>query len=179
MKYDFESAKSNQITVYCNRIFYRKSITYYNFKKERNTLLMTVWCKKVVVTLCYLISFIFFISTSSSDDMVFILKNIHFFHAQIEFDVCPYMKSLQAHISLNTAHSGCKPSSFMSSFTHSQVFLPLHFFPTTYTFPQANPKYLKTAIVPLGASYFIWLKIQTNLNHQSLFKLQFQFQRYE
>ena len=32
------------------------------------------------------------------------------------------MKSLQ--ISLNTAHSGCKPSSFMSSFTHSFHYLP-------------------------------------------------------
>ena len=30
-------------------------------------------------------------------------------------------------ISLNTAHSACKPSSFISSFTHSyQVFLPLY-----------------------------------------------------
>ena len=38
------------------------------------------------------------------------------------------------HISLNTAHSGCKPRTFISSFTHSyQVFLPLpchHHIPT-------------------------------------------------
>ena len=45
------------------------------------------------------------------------------------------------HISLNTAHSGCKPSSSMSSFTHSlHVFLPLPllFSPTTSTFLQAD-----------------------------------------
>ena len=37
-------------------------------------------------------------------------------------DVFPDMRSL--HISLNTTHSGCKPSSSISSFTHSlQVFL--------------------------------------------------------
>ena len=45
------------------------------------------------------------------------------------------------HISLNTAHSGCKPSAFISSFTHSyQVFLPLpaHLTPATTTFLQAD-----------------------------------------
>ena len=45
------------------------------------------------------------------------------------------------HIFLNTAHSGCKPSSSVSSFTHSlQVFLPLptHFTPATTTFLQAD-----------------------------------------
>ena len=49
------------------------------------------------------------------------------------------MKSL--HTSLNTAHSGCKPSTFMSSSTHSfQVFLflPLHLAPATSTFLQAD-----------------------------------------
>ena len=49
------------------------------------------------------------------------------------------MKSL--HISLNIAHSGCKPSTFMSSSTHSpQVFLllPLYLTPATSTFLQAN-----------------------------------------
>ena len=45
------------------------------------------------------------------------------------------------HISLNTAHSGCKPSSFLSSFTRSiWVFLPLpaHLTPATTTFLQAD-----------------------------------------
>ena len=45
------------------------------------------------------------------------------------------------HISLNTAHSRCKPSTFISSFTHSyQVFLPLptHLTPANTTFVQAD-----------------------------------------
>ena len=45
------------------------------------------------------------------------------------------------HISRNTAHSGCKPSSSVSSFTHSlQVFLPLptQVTPATTTFLQAD-----------------------------------------
>ena len=49
------------------------------------------------------------------------------------------MRSL--HISLNTTHSGCKPSSSISSFTHSfQVFLPLpaHLTPAATTFLQAD-----------------------------------------
>ena len=59
-------------------------------------------------------------------------KNIHFFHAQLGSDIFPDMRLL--HISLNTTHSECKPSSSISSFTHSlQVFLPLpaHLTPTT------------------------------------------------
>ena len=66
-------------------------------------------------------------------------KNIHFFHAQPGSDVFPDMRLL--HISLNTTHSKCKPSSSISSFTHSlQVFLPLpaHLTPATTTFLQAN-----------------------------------------
>ena len=44
-----------------------------------------------------------------------------FFHAKLGLDVCP--KSSPS-TSLKTAHSGCKPSSFMSSLTHcSHVFL--------------------------------------------------------
>ena len=48
---------------------------------------------------------------------------------------------ISLHISLNTAHSGCKPSTSMSSSTHShQVFLfqPLHLTPATSTFLQAD-----------------------------------------
>ena len=51
------------------------------------------------------------------------------------------MKSL--HTSLNTAHSGCKPSTFMSLSTHCfQVFLflPLHLNPATSTFLQADTR---------------------------------------
>ena len=41
--------------------------------------------------------------------------------------------------SLNTVHSGWKPSNWMSSFTHSlHVFLPLTFSPTTSKFLQAD-----------------------------------------
>ena len=51
-------------------------------------------------------------------------ENVCFFHAQLRLDVCLDMRPL--HISLNTAHSGCKPSTSMYSSTHSlQVFLPL------------------------------------------------------
>ena len=49
------------------------------------------------------------------------------------------MKSL--HTSLNTDHSGCKPSTFMSSSTHSSqvsLFLSLHLAPATSTFLQAD-----------------------------------------
>ena len=66
-------------------------------------------------------------------------KNVYFFHAQLGSDVFPYMRLL--HISLNTTNSECKPSSSISSFTHSfQVILPLpaHFIPATTTFLQAD-----------------------------------------
>ena len=52
--------------------------------------------------------------------------------------VC-YLKSL--HISLNTAHLGCKPSTFMSSFTHSLqvfLFLPLHLPPPHFYISTPN-----------------------------------------
>ena len=45
------------------------------------------------------------------------------------------------HTSLNTAHSGCKPSTFMSLSTHSIqvfIFLPIHLAPATSTFLQAD-----------------------------------------
>ena len=55
--------------------------------------------------------------------IIIYFKKHQSFHAQLGLDVPPEMKLL--HISLNTAHSGCKPSAFISSFTHSyQVFLP-------------------------------------------------------
>ena len=69
------------------------------------------------------------------------------------------MRSL--HISLNTTHSGCKPSPSISSFTHSlQVFLllPAHLTPATTTFLQAD-----TQSSPLLCS--------TCLNHLNLPRL--------
>ena len=65
--------------------------------------------------------------------------NVYFFHAQLGLDVFPDMRLL--HTSLNTTHSECKPSSSISSFTHSlQVILPLstHLTPATTTFLQAD-----------------------------------------
>ena len=45
-----------------------------------------------------------------------LFENIHLFHAQQRLDICPYIKSI--HISLNTVHSGYKPSNSISSLTH-------------------------------------------------------------
>ena len=61
------------------------------------------------------------------------------FYTQLGFDVPPEMKPL--HISLNTAYSGCKPSAFISSFTHlyqASLPLPAHLTPATTTFLQAD-----------------------------------------
>ena len=75
-------------------------------------------------------------------------KNVHFFHGQLGSDVFPDMRLL--HISLNTTHSECKPSSSISSLTHSlKVFLPLpaHLTPATTTSLQAD-----TQLSPLLSS---------------------------
>ena len=54
--------------------------------------------------------------------IIIIFLNVFFFNARVR--CLPHIKSL--HISLNAANSGCNPSHFMSSFTHSpQVFLQL------------------------------------------------------
>ena len=70
--------------------------------------------------------------------IIIYFKNVNL--STLGLDAPLEMKPL--HISLNTAHSGCKPSTFISSFTHSyQVFLPLpaHLTPTTTTtFLQAD-----------------------------------------
>ena len=64
------------------------------------------------------------VHSSSSSSSSFIFKT-SIFSTQLGLDVCPDMKPL--HISLNTAHSACKPSSFISSFTHSyQVYTCIH-----------------------------------------------------
>ena len=53
----------------------------------------------------------------------------HFFHATLGLDVWLFAHMRSLHISLKTAHSGCKPSTLISSSTHSYqvfLFLPLH-----------------------------------------------------
>ena len=77
----------------------------------------------------------------NQDNFIIIIyfQNIHFFHTQLGSDVYPDMKPL--HISLNTFHSECKPSSSISSFTQSlYVFLALSipFSPTTQGHNQAS-----------------------------------------
>ena len=72
-------------------------------------------------------------------NIIFYFENVNFFHAQLGLDDCPEMKPLQ--ISVNTAHSGCKPTSSMPSFTHFlRVFLPIptHSSSATSTFLQVN-----------------------------------------
>ena len=46
---------------------------------------------------------------------------------KLGLDVCP-ISSLSIHISLKMAHSGCRPSNFMSFFTHSCFSAPAHTF---------------------------------------------------
>ena len=46
-----------------------------------------------------------------------------FFHAKLGLDVCPKLQ-VPPHIPKKAAHSGCKPSSFMSSLTHCSHSLP-------------------------------------------------------
>ena len=62
-------------------------------------------------------------------NIIIYFENVHFFHAKLGL---AHIRSL--HISLNTAHSGCKPSDFISSSTHSYqifLFLPLHLAPAS------------------------------------------------
>ena len=94
----------------------------------------------------YIFPYSFKIDTHFSSKLVLAHHHHHhlflkrqFLHAQLGSDVFPDMRPL--HISLNTAHSLCKPSFFISSFTHSyQVFLPLPapLLPATTTFLQAD-----------------------------------------
>ena len=51
------------------------------------------------------------------------------FLQKVGLDVCPDMRPL--HTSLNTAHSECKPGSFVSSFTHSLL--------SSYPCPHISP----------------------------------------
>ena len=86
-------------------------------------------------------------STSSSSSSIHHHHHHHLFWKRqfipcsAGLDVCPESEMKPLHISQNTAHSVCKLSSFMSSFTHPlQVFLPLltHLFSATSTFLQAD-----------------------------------------
>ena len=84
--------------------------------------------------------------------IIIYFENVDFF--LLWLDVCSNIKSL--HISLNTAHSGCKPSSFMS-ISSLLVFAPT-FHPATYTFLLAD-----TQISPLSCSQ----TIQISPSHSS------------
>ena len=71
------------------------------------------------------------------------------------------------HISLITAHSGCKPSSSLSTFTHSvQVSLPLLFSPPPPHFYRLTPNHLHS-YVP-NASPLLCSKCPNHLNLQRL-----------
>ena len=110
-----------------------------------NTLVVRVWrCKKIKDgrTMVYKMPIR---SKKWSTTHVFIIiyfENMNFFHTQLSklgLDVCLEMKPLQ--ISLNTAHSGCKTTGFILSFTHSlQIFLllPKHLSQATSTFLLAD-----------------------------------------
>ena len=52
--------------------------------------------------------------------IIIYFENVHFFHTTLSIDVCQY----EVPPSLNTAHSECKPSTFMSSFTLSKSSFP-------------------------------------------------------
>ena len=92
---------------------------------------------------------------SSSSSSSFIFKKRPSFHAQLGLDVPPKMKPL--HISLNTAHSGCKPSAFISSFIHSyKVFFlyphisplpPPHFYMLIPNHPNSYVPHAKTTSI--------------------------------
>ena len=75
--------------------------------------------------------------------------------------VCPNMKSLQS--SLNTAHSGCKSSSFMASFSFSypKVCTKPHFalYASTPFHTSTSPSYI---------SWSGWVVVATILYHVSL-----------
>ena len=60
----------------------------------------------------------------------FIFENIHCFHASLVLDVCPiWSTSTTFPRIVNIVHSSCRPSNFISFFTHfPQVFLHLHLF---------------------------------------------------
>ena len=68
----------------------------------------------------FIIDIFFQFLRSNSYELYIIIihsDNGNFYHAQLGLDICPKMKP--SHISLNTAHRGCNPSSFMPSLTHS------------------------------------------------------------
>ena len=89
--------------------------------------------------LIYALNWIKFVCIHWIIIIIIYFENIHFFCDKLGLDVCPY--EVPPHTSLNTAHSECKPNTFMSSSTHSfQVFLflPLHLTPATSIFLQAD-----------------------------------------
>ena len=77
---------------------------------------------------------------TSSIIIIIYFENVYFLHAKLGLDVCP--REVSTHPwKVNTAHSGCKPSPSMSSYTHSlqvSLFLPLYLPPATSTYLQAD-----------------------------------------
>ena len=79
------------------------------------------------------------------------------------------VQELSLHTSLNTAHTGCKPSTFMSSSTHSfQVFflLPLYLAPATSTFLQADTQSSTLFIIIIISALISPFLQNTNTSHQ-------------
>ena len=79
--------------------------------------------------------------------------NVYFFHAQLGLDIFPDMRPI--HIFMNTAHSGCKPSSSISSFTHSLQVLPA---PTLKISPPPLPHFYRPTPMPKYCMTFVLSK---------------------
>ena len=102
-----------------------------------------------------IVSFTFTYFTGHSKHHHHLFSKRPSFHVQLGLDVPPEMKPL--YISLNTAHLGCKPSTFISFFTHSyQVFLPLpihltlpppHFYRPTPNHPHSYVPHAQTTSI--------------------------------
>ena len=112
-----------------------------SLQKQQPTEAAARWCNSLVKQQPASSSSSFIFKTFISSTLSYISSTLSYIssNAQLGSDVCPDMWPLQT--SMNTAHSECKPSSTVSSFTHSlHVFLPLptHLTPATTTFLQAD-----------------------------------------
>ena len=86
-------------------------------------------------------------------------RHHHRHHLFLKCPFLPHMRLL--HTSLNTTHSEHKPSSSITSFTHSlQVFLPAHHTPATTTFLQADTK-----SSPLALTFHMPKPPQSTMSH--------------
>ena len=95
-------------------------------------------------------------NNDSSSSSSFILKRPSF-QAQLGLDVPSEMKPL--HISLNTVHSACNPSSLISFFTHSSLYPhlsplpPPHFYRPTPNHPHSYAPHARTLCILLFMRY--------------------------